>query len=58
MNGITLSLLKMEISIYYVMDVLSSSRICEEQRNGWYKRYREGTIVNLSVGYTIHNKRC
>ena len=23
-----------------------------------YKRYREGTIVNLSVGYTIHNKRC
>ena len=27
MNGITLSLLKMEISIYYVMDVLGSSRI-------------------------------
>ena len=27
MNGIKLSLLKMEISIYYVMDVLSSSRI-------------------------------
>ena len=27
MNGITLSLLKMEILIYYVMDVLSSSRI-------------------------------
>ena len=27
MNGITLSLLKMEISIYYVMDALSFSRI-------------------------------
>ena len=27
MNGITLSLLKMEISIYYVMDALGSSRI-------------------------------
>ena len=27
MNGIRLSLLKMEISIYYVMDVLSFSRI-------------------------------
>ena len=27
MNGITLSLLKMEIIIYYVMDVLSFSRI-------------------------------
>ena len=27
MNGITLSLLKMEIIIYYVMDALSSSRI-------------------------------
>ena len=27
MNGIILSLLKMEISIYYVMDVLGSSRI-------------------------------
>ena len=27
MNGITLSLLKMEIIIHYVMDVLSFSRI-------------------------------
>ena len=27
LNGITLSLLKMEISIYYVMDTLGSSRI-------------------------------
>ena len=27
MNGITLSLLKREISIYYVMDALASSRI-------------------------------
>ena len=27
MNGITLSLLKMEISIYYVMNALGSSRI-------------------------------
>ena len=27
MNGITLSLLKIEISIYYVMDALSFSRI-------------------------------
>ena len=30
----------------------------EEQRNGLHKRYREGTIVNLSIGYTIHNKHC
>ena len=38
MNGITLSLLKMEIIIYYVMDVLSFQEY-KEQRNGWYKRY-------------------
>ena len=29
-----------------------------KQRNGWYKRYREGTIVDLFVGCTIHNKHC
>ena len=33
MNGIILSVSKMEISIYYVMDVLGSS-YSEEQRNG------------------------
>ena len=22
------------------------------------KRYREGATVNLSIGYTIHNKHC
>ena len=55
MNGIILYLSKMEISIYYVKNVLGSHTL-EEQRNGWYKRYQEGTIVNLSIGYTIHNK--
>ena len=45
MNGITLSLLKMEISIYYVMDV----HILEEQRNGWHRGYREDTIVSRSL---------
>ena len=45
----------MKISIYYVKNVLGSHTL-EEQRNGWYKRYQEGTIVNLSIGYTIHNK--
>ena len=53
MNGITLSLLKMEISIYYVMDVLGPSRIYKEQRNGWYKRYEEGTIVNHSLSQIV-----
>ena len=32
MNGITLSLLKMEISIYYVMDALGSSRILRTKK--------------------------
>ena len=32
MNGITLSLLKMEIIIYYVMDVLSFSRILRTKK--------------------------
>ena len=49
MNGITLSLLKMEISIYYVMDALGFIQEYKEQRNGWYKRYREGMIVNHSL---------
>ena len=48
MNGITLSLLKMEISIYYVMDVLVL-HILEEQRNGWHRGYLEDTIVNRSL---------
>ena len=57
MNRITLSLLKMEISIYYVMDALGSSRI-EEQRNGWYKRYREATIVNHSLSQIFKQSFC
>ena len=48
------TLLKMEIIIYYVMDVLSSS----EQRNGWYKRYREGMIVNHSLSQIFNQSFC
>ena len=50
MNGITLSLLKMEIIIYYVE--------YEEQRNGWYKRYREDTIVNHSLSQIFNQSFC
>ena len=53
MNGITL--LKMEISIYYVMNALGSSR---KKRDGWYKRYREGTIVNHSFSQIFKQSFC
>ena len=32
--------------------------INKEQRNGWYKRYREGTIVNRSLSQIFKQSFC
>ena len=45
------------ISVNYVNGIILSEEY-EVQGNGWYERYREDTIVNLSESYTIHNKHC